>query len=160
VELKLPDETATAAAGEALARTLRGLRQERLLLALSGELGSGKTTLARALLRALGVTGAVRSPTFTLVEPYETPAGTVHHLDLYRLEPGGAELETLGYRELRAQAGLVIVEWPERGGRALGVPDLSIRLEHRAPGRGLLAEAGTPAGRDWLDRWSRAARSS
>lgn len=160
MELKLTDEAATAASGVALARALPALRQERLLLALSGELGSGKTTLARALLRTLGVAGAVRSPTFTLVEPYETPAGTVHHIDLYRLQPGGAELEALGYRELRAQPGLVIVEWPERAGRALGVPDLSIRLEHRAPGRGLHAEAGTPAGREWLDRWSRAARSS
>jgi tRNA threonylcarbamoyladenosine biosynthesis protein TsaE len=159
VELKLADEAATSAAGEALASALPGLQEHRLLLALSGELGSGKTTLARALLRALGVTGAVRSPTFTLVEPYETPAGTVHHLDLYRLAPGGAELEALGYRELRAQPGLVIVEWPERGGAVLGEPDLSVRLEHRAPGRGLQAKAGTKAGREWLDRWSSAARS-
>ncbi len=160
MELKLADEAATAAAGAALARTVPELRHHGLLLALSGELGSGKTTLARALLRALGVSGAVRSPSFTLVEPYETPAGAVHHLDLYRLQPGGAELAAIGYRELRDQPGLVIVEWPERGGAALGTADLAVRLEHRAPGRGLQAEAGTDAGRRWLDAWSRAARSS
>jgi tRNA threonylcarbamoyladenosine biosynthesis protein TsaE len=160
MELTLADEAATAAQGAALARALPDLRQHRLLLGLSGELGSGKTTLARAMLRGLGVTGAIRSPTFTLVEPYETPAGDVHHLDLYRLKPGGEELEALGYRELRALPGLMIVEWPERGGAVLGEPDLAIALEHRPGGRGLTAQAGTAAGRTWLATWSRSARSS
>lgn len=160
MELTLPDEAATAAAGAALARTLPDLRLHRLLLGLSGELGSGKTTLARALLRALGVADTIRSPTFTLVEPYDTPAGTVHHLDLYRLKPGGEELEALGYRDLRAQPGLVMVEWPERGGGVLGVPDLAITLEHRPRGRGLKLRAGSDAGRRWLEAWSHTARSS
>jgi tRNA threonylcarbamoyladenosine biosynthesis protein TsaE len=157
MELRLPGEAATAAAGAALARCLPDIRRQNLLLGLAGELGSGKTTFARALLRALGVTGTIRSPTFTLVEPYETEAGTVHHLDLYRLKPGGAELEALGYRDLRAQPGLVIVEWPERGGAALGTPDLSLALEHLAEGRGLEARAGTAAGTQWLAAWSRSA---
>lgn len=160
MELTLAGETATAAAGAALARCLPDIRRQNLLLALSGELGSGKTTLARAFLRALGTEGAIRSPTFTLVEPYETRAGTVHHLDLYRLQPGGAELEGLGYRELRAAPGLVMVEWPERGGAALGVPDLAIALEHRPRGRALQARAASAAGRDWLAAWSRSALSS
>ena len=88
MDLILPDEAATQRAGAALARALPDITRQNLLVGLSGELGSGKTTLARALLRTLGVAGAVRSPTFTLVEPYETGRGTVHHLDLYRLEPG------------------------------------------------------------------------
>ena len=97
---------------------------DSLLLGLSGELGSGKTTLARGMLRALGVEGAIRSPTFTLVEPYETPRGSVHHLDLYRLEGGAPLLDGIGYRDIRGQPGLVLVEWPERAGAALGTADL------------------------------------
>lgn len=160
MELSLADEAATAAAGAALASGLPDIRDRNLLLGLSGELGSGKTTLARALLRALGITGTIRSPTFTLVEPYETHAGVVHHLDLYRLKPGGAELESLGYRDIRAQPGLVIVEWPERGGAALGAPDLALTLEHRRAGRGLTARAATDAGRRWLSALSRFAVGS
>ena len=160
MELSLADEAATAAAGAALAHGLPELRDRNLLLGLSGELGSGKTTLARALLRALGVGGTIRSPTFTLVEPYETRAGAVHHLDLYRLKPGGEELESLGYRDIRALPGLVIVEWPERAGAALGTPDLALTLEHRPAGRGLRATAATEAGRNWLPALSRFAVSS
>ena len=160
MELSLADEAATAAAGAALAHGLPDIRDHSLLLGLSGELGSGKTTLARALLRALGVGGTIRSPTFTLVEPYDTRAGVVHHLDLYRLEPGGSDLQALGYRDLRGQPGLVIVEWPERGGDALGRPDLELTLEHRPSGRCLKGHAATEAGRRWLSALSRFAVSS
>jgi tRNA threonylcarbamoyladenosine biosynthesis protein TsaE len=146
----LPDEAATAAAGAALAQGLPDLGTRNLLLGLSGELGSGKTTLARGLLRALGVTGTIRSPTFTLVEPYETARGTVHHLDLYRLGTGTRELEALGYRDIRALPGLVMVEWPERAGESLGTPDLAITLEHRPAGRAMRLLAPTPAGAAWL----------
>ena len=158
--MTLADEAATAAAGAALARALPPLGDRSLLLGLEGELGSGKTTLARGLLRALGVTGTIRSPTFTLVEPYETAAGGIHHLDLYRLPPGAAGLEGLGYRDIRAWPGLVMVEWPERAGSALGVPDLLGRLSHRATGRELSLEAGSPAGAAWLDRLSSSAAGS
>jgi tRNA threonylcarbamoyladenosine biosynthesis protein TsaE len=146
----LVDEAATMDAGAAFARSLPDLLKLSLLLGLSGELGSGKTTLARGLLRALGVTGAIRSPTFTLVEPYATARGGIHHLDLYRLENGASALEGLGYRDLRGSPGLVIVEWPERGGVALGAPDLSVRLSHRERGRRLELEASTESGRAWL----------
>lgn len=148
--MTLPDEAATAAAGAALARSLPDVAGRSLLLGLSGELGSGKTTLARGLLRALGVTGTIRSPTFTLVEPYETARGSVHHLDLYRLGAGTRELEALGYRDIRALPGLVIVEWPERAGEGLGIPDLAITLEHRRDGRALRLGAQTSAGAEWL----------
>jgi tRNA threonylcarbamoyladenosine biosynthesis protein TsaE len=150
VEIVLADEAATTDAGGRLARSLPELSERSLLLGLSGELGSGKTTLARGLLRALGVAGAIRSPTFTLVEPYATERGTVHHLDLYRLEADPAALEGLGYRELRGLPGLVMVEWPERGGVALGTPDLSANLAHCHPGRRLEFVASTESGRAWL----------
>ena len=146
----MPDEAATTCAGAALARGLPDLGTRSLLLALSGELGSGKTTLARALLRALGVAGTIRSPTFTLVEPYDTSRGTVHHLDLYRLAPGAEALEGLAYRDIRGQAGLVIVEWPERAGAALGTPDLSAELEHQGAGRRISLSARAESGREWL----------
>lgn len=150
MELTLEDERATAHAGAMLARTLPDISCLNLLLGLSGELGSGKTTLVRGLLRALGVTGAIRSPTFTLVEPYSTSQGAVHHLDLYRLEPGSMPLESIGYRDLRGVPGLVVVEWPERGGVALGRVDLGARLAVRGSGRVLTLEAGTQSGRGWL----------
>ena len=157
MEMILRDEAATNAAGAMLAGSLPDVTARSLLLGLSGELGSGKTTLTRGLLRALGVTGTIRSPTFTLVEPYETLRGTVHHLDLYRLGTGTRELDGLGYRDLRAQPGLVIVEWPERAGGGLGTPDLQITLEHRDRGRRMRIEASTATGRQWLGALSRAA---
>lgn len=149
MELILPDEAATQRLGAALADSLPDLRSGSLLLALQGELGTGKTTLARGLLRALGVEGPIRSPTFTLVEPYETKAGTIHHLDLYRLQGAQAELDALGYRDYRGMPGLVIVEWPERGGTALGPADLRITIEHRPVGREVCITAATDAGRAW-----------
>lgn len=151
MDLILPDEAATQRAGASLARALPDITRHQLLAGLSGELGSGKTTLARALLRALGVTGTVRSPTFTLVEPYETGRGSVHHLDLYRLEPGAAALEGIGFRDLRAMPGLVLVEWPERAGVALGPLDLQVNLEHAGPGRRIGLVAGSAVGRAWLE---------
>jgi tRNA threonylcarbamoyladenosine biosynthesis protein TsaE len=150
VDLILADEASTTCAGAALARCLPDIRKERLLVAISGELGSGKTTLARGLLRALGVAGSVHSPTFTLVEPYETARGTVHHIDLYRIRPGARALDSLGIRDICGAPGLVLVEWPERADGALGTPDLAIRLEHREAGRGLSLLAQGESGREWL----------
>jgi tRNA threonylcarbamoyladenosine biosynthesis protein TsaE len=151
MELRLPDEAATTSIGVALARGFPANAGSSLLLGLSGELGSGKTTLARAFLRELGVDGAIRSPTFTLVEPYATRRGTVHHLDLYRLEPGGAALEGIGFRDIRGAPGLVMVEWPERAEAAIGRRDLEARLAVIQRGRALSLIAGTESGRRWLD---------
>lgn len=149
MELNLPDAEAMQQFGAALADSLPDLGNASLLLALQGDLGTGKTTLARGLLRALGVEGPIRSPTFTLVEPYETRAGTIHHLDLYRLHGAQAELDALGYRDYRGMPGLVIVEWPERGETALGPADLKITIEHRPVGRQLRVAATTDAGQAW-----------
>jgi len=107
--LTLNDETVTAELGARIAAAIR--RGD--VVALSGELGAGKTALARAILRALGVTGHVPSPTFTLVQAYDTPSLVVHHFDLYRIEDEH-ELRELGLDDAKEE-GAVLIEWPDRG---------------------------------------------
>lgn len=143
-ELSLADAEATAA----LARALAGSQPAMAVVHLHGDLGAGKSTLARAWLRALGVTGAVRSPTYTLVERYPLAGGgEALHLDLYRIGDAG-ELEFLGLDD--ADARLWLVEWPERGSGALPVADLRIRLAVAGDGRSCRLEGGTPVGEVWL----------
>ena len=144
-------ELADAGATEALARELARSAPARAVVFLEGDLGAGKSTLARAWLRALGVTGAIRSPTYTLVERYPLPDGEAVHLDLYRLA-GAAELDFLGLDELAGTARLWLVEWPGRGQGGLPAPDLWIRLAVRGAGRQARLEAASAAGRDWLAR--------
>lgn len=131
MERYLPDEAATLAFGAELARIIPpGLR-----IWLHGDLGAGKTTLVRGLLRALGHNGPVRSPTYTLVETYPlAEKSPVHHFDLYRLADP-EELEYLGARDLLGGSETCLVEWPERGTGFLPAPDLEIFLSHRPPGR-------------------------
>ncbi|WHZ20746.1 MAG: tRNA threonylcarbamoyladenosine biosynthesis protein TsaE [Rhodanobacteraceae bacterium] len=143
--LALPDEAATAKLAQRLAPALL----EGGVVYLSGELGAGKTTFARALLRALGVGERVKSPTYSLLERYAVNGRDAFHLDLYRIADAG-ELEWLGLDELDASGAIVLVEWPERGGGALPAPDLEIVLEHEGTGRhGYLAPRSERA-RDWL----------
>ncbi|BCU07149.1 tRNA (adenosine(37)-N6)-threonylcarbamoyltransferase complex ATPase subunit type 1 TsaE [Allochromatium tepidum] len=112
---------------------------------LEGDLGTGKTTLTRGILRGLGHSGAVRSPTYTLVEPYALTGLELHHFDLYRLgDP--EELDYLGLRDLLGRDSVWVVEWPERGAGLLPKPDLRIRLVHRDAGRHLTLTAMSPAG--------------
>src|ERR1044071_176234 len=108
-EFPLPDLDATAKLGAGIAGGLKAGDA----VALWGDLGAGKTSLARAILRALGVAGHVPSPTFTLVQSYETPGLTVHHFDLYRIEDQN-ELRELGLEEAKEE-GAVLIEWPDRG---------------------------------------------
>jgi tRNA threonylcarbamoyladenosine biosynthesis protein TsaE len=146
----LPDAAATERLGAALARSCPWNSQLPRAIYLKGELGAGKTTLARGLLRALGVSGAVRSPSYALIEPYRVAAGTVIHVDLYRVRDA-AEVEALGLRdEFRGEA-LVLVEWPERAERALPVPDLQVSLQMRADGRIAELLSSTVAGQAWID---------
>jgi tRNA threonylcarbamoyladenosine biosynthesis protein TsaE len=122
-----------------------------VLLFLRGELGAGKTTVARSLLHALGVRGTVRSPTYTLVETYEARGLQCAHVDLYRLRDA-TELEDLGLRDLLAPGYLVLIEWPERGAGWLPTPDLEIVLGYHGTGREASVFAGTAAGSTWLGK--------
>ncbi len=137
----LPDEAATEAFGQALAACSKSLS----LITLSGDLGSGKTTLVRGLIRALGHDGAVKSPTFTVIEPYELQGRPVMHLDLYRLEDP-EELEFLGFRDMLDGSGLCLIEWPERARQLLPPADLRLQLSLENKGRRLQWQAETPAG--------------
>ncbi|MBD7988408.1 tRNA (adenosine(37)-N6)-threonylcarbamoyltransferase complex ATPase subunit type 1 TsaE [Luteimonas sp. Sa2BVA3] len=142
--LFLPDPEAT----DALAAALAASRPASAVVYLHGDLGAGKSTLARAWLRALGITGPVRSPTYTLVERYPlAEGGEALHLDLYRIGDAG-ELEFLGLDD--ADARLWLVEWPERGAAALPAADLEVALEVSGSGRGCRLAFRGPAGAAWL----------
>lgn len=132
MKVALHDADETAALGAAVARALAG--RPGAVVHLEGPLGAGKTTLARGLLRALGVTGTIRSPTYTLLEPYETGGKALIHLDLYRLADE-RELEPLGLRDYPPETTWWLVEWPERGGSRLPPADLRIVLAHDGAGR-------------------------
>ena len=147
----LPDPSQTEALGATLARTLPSATEGPLVVYLEGELGAGKTTLARGFLRALGVASPVRSPTYTLVECYELDRLVCVHLDLYRLS-SAAELETLGVRELAADGYVWLIEWPERAaGPGLPAADIEIRLWTESAAHAFQAEPRTARGVAWLD---------
>lgn len=144
------DENAQVAFGSQLGEVFTG----RGLVFLEGELGAGKTTLTRGVLRAYGHEGAVKSPTYTLVEPYVLPrtgGGEWHinHFDLYRLADP-EELEFIGGRDLLADDSLALVEWPSCGQGFLPVPDLRITLSVVEDGREASLTALTPRGEGWL----------
>ena len=122
-----------------------------LLIFLEGDLGAGKTTLTRGFLHALGHRGTVKSPTYTLVEPYEVGSRRVYHLDLYRVADPD-ELEYLGLREMLAEDAILLIEWPERGAGWLPPPDLRIRLAHQDGARQLVLSARGGRARAILER--------
>lgn len=135
---------------DALGAELAGVLAAPAVVFLEGALGAGKTTLARAFLRGLGYTGAVRSPTYTLVESYPFDAFEVHHLDLYRVADPD-ELEFLGIRDLAASHAIWLVEWAERGADRLPAPDYVIRIDFDEAGRRV---AGLPVALAPLDKFS------
>ncbi len=147
--LALADEVATDGLGAALARAFRCTGAGSAVLYLRGELGAGKTTCARGLLRALGVMGTIRSPTYTLVEPYALPGLSCLHVDLYRLR-GPAEAEELGLAE-QVEPCLMLVEWPEKGGPAVPPADLDATLSYADEVRRCALKSATERGRRWLE---------
>lgn len=125
---------------------------------LDGDLGTGKTTLTRGILRGFGHQGAVKSPTYTLVEPYEFRQCQIYHFDLYRLSDPG-EVEYLGTEDYFANNNLCIVEWPERGGRAIPAPDLRIYLTTEGTGRLLRCQSQSELGREITKRLRASSRN-
>jgi len=139
----LRDEAATQALAAALAAQ-PALRNA--CLALHGDLGAGKTTFVRHLLRTLGVQGRIKSPTYAVVEPYELPGLNVWHFDFYRFDDP-REWEDAGLRDIFASPGLKLVEWPEKAAGALPRADLVLRLQVRSDAsRELTLQAQTPTG--------------
>jgi tRNA threonylcarbamoyladenosine biosynthesis protein TsaE len=154
-EFALADERATARLGEALARAIEDragpIARQGLVVALAGELGAGKTTLVRGMLRALGVSGAVRSPTYTLVEPYVVSSLNFYHFDFYRLADPD-EFSSAGFREMFGPASVCLVEWPDKVAGSLPPADLRIALDVADEGRRARLAAATELGAACLQR--------
>ncbi|MGB0892827.1 MAG: tRNA (adenosine(37)-N6)-threonylcarbamoyltransferase complex ATPase subunit type 1 TsaE [Parashewanella sp.] len=143
----LEDEAQTVAVGQKLAQFIK----PPLTLYLAGELGAGKTTFSRGLIQSLGHQGAVKSPTYALVEPYELKDVRVFHFDLYRLlDP--EELEFMGIRDYFADDTICIVEWPDRGYGLLPDADIQMNINYVNNGRELIMEAKTDLGKALLEQ--------
>ncbi|KJZ39202.1 tRNA (adenosine(37)-N6)-threonylcarbamoyltransferase complex ATPase subunit type 1 TsaE [Pseudomonas fluorescens] len=144
ITLYLADEEAMTAFGARIAKTTEG----HGLIFLEGDLGAGKTTLSRGIIRGLGHEGAVKSPTFTLVEPYEIGDIRAFHFDLYRLvDP--EELEYLGIRDYFEDDALCLIEWPDKGAGFLPKPDLTITISPQDSGRSLKILSQGSRGEIW-----------
>ena len=143
----LPDEAATLGFGEKLAQVL----QPGLIVALSGELGSGKTTLARGVLRGLGYEGKVKSPTYTLVEHYKLSRLDLYHFDFYRFKDSRELLEA-GFRDDFDSRNVCLIEWAERAQELLPTADLSVSLVEERGGRRIRIAAQTRLGKNCLAR--------
>ncbi len=146
-ERYLEDESATVEAGFKLAKNI----EHGMVLYLDGVLGAGKTTFCRGILQAFGHSGAVKSPTYTLVEPYDLAEKKVFHFDLYRLgDP--EELEYMGIRDYFQPQHICLVEWPEKGRGFLPEADLIAKVLPKGSGRSLTVSSGSERGRDIIGR--------
>ena len=137
----IEDEESMVEFGGKLAETLL----VGAIITLNGDLGAGKTTLSRGMLQRLGHSGAVKSPTYTIVEPYQLDIGSVYHFDLYRVNDP-QELDYIGFTDYLAEAFLSLIEWPERGHGYLGDTDMVIEIEHLTSGRRVSVSSQTDRG--------------
>ncbi len=158
-EIFLADEEATLVFGRALARATfenpdavpdanrpgLGIKTSGGVIHLEGDLGAGKTTLARGFMRGYGITGAIKSPTYTLVEPYELEKCQLYHFDLYRLGSVD-EVEYLGVEDYFHDNSVCLIEWPDKGGNRLPPADLTLFLSSSGTGRQLQCQSKTHKG--------------
>lgn len=146
-QLESEDQTLRLARCFAISFKESGLDFARIFL--SGDLGAGKTTFSRGFIQSFGHPGNVKSPTYTLIETYQLPDITIHHLDLYRLEDP-EELEYLGIDDICQDQGVCLIEWPERGAGVLPEATLSLELTHLKHGREMIARSHNSQVEAWL----------
>lgn len=143
MEIYLEDPQATAVIGGALGKAIG---DQRLVVYLQGDLGAGKTALCQSIIKSYGYDGRVKSPTYTLLEPYALENSLIYHFDLYRLADP-EELEFVGIRDLDAEQALFLVEWPDKGQGFLPEADLQLTMKVQSPGRMLYIHGLSDAGR-------------
>ena len=151
LEKFLPDEASTTQFGQQLAQALSN--ETRAHIYLKGQLGAGKTCLVRGFISALGYEGKVKSPSYSLIEPYLIHGRHVYHFDFYRINDP-QELELIGINEYFAENAICVVEWPELAEKLLPRADLVISLNLSQSGRQMCIEAQNPRGKVWLQRLS------
>jgi len=159
ITLNLPDEAATDALGVRLAEcALENVKNNKInaldsncgpLIYLRGELGAGKTALVRSFLRACGVTGRIKSPSYALLESYKVSSLYFYHIDFYRFSDS-SEWQDAGFRDLFRPDAVVLIEWPDKAGDQLPVPDILVNLSYAGDGRQAQLEAHTKRGATWL----------
>lgn len=145
MNILLEDEQATEQLGKKLQRILHSSQVNHFTLYLSGDLGAGKTTFVRGFIREWGYLDAIKSPTFSLVEPYESAQGKIFHFDLYRLK-SFEELEHMGFRDYFATQAIKLIEWPEKAQEILPQPDCHITLSEYQEQRCASVKAFSPLG--------------
>jgi len=151
VKFHLENEDQTLSLARCFASAFKGSGLGFARIHLEGDLGAGKTTFSRGFIQGFGHEGNVKSPTYTLIEPYHLPEVTIHHLDLYRLGDV-EELEYLGIDDICQNEGICLIEWPERGAGVLAEPTLTLELKHLDRGREMIARSHNAQVEGWLEQ--------